>query len=225
MTMLMTMLRSTLTTMLTTMTRGSRARILCAVGAALVVALTVSACTSGDGGAARGDANAAAEQPSELPDLASCPAATGQPATGERALSEVVLPCLDGSGGELTVGEAPGVPTVVNLWASWCTPCRDELPLFEQLYEAADPAALRVIGVASRDSASFAADLAQDLGLSFPNGFDDNGDVMIAGVIRNLPGTLFLDADGGVAFIKADAVISSYAELVALVQEHLGVIL
>lgn len=214
-------------TMTMPMTRGSRARLLCAVAAALAAALAVSGCASGDGGAARGDPDAAAEQPSELPselpDLADCPPATGQPATGEQTLSELVLPCLDGSGGELTVGEAPGIPTVINLWASWCTPCRDELPIFEQLYEAADPAALRVLGVASRDSASFAADLAQDLGLSFPNGFDDNGDVMIAGVIRNLPGTLFLDADGGVAFIKADAVISNHAELVALVQEHLGV--
>ena len=183
--------------------------------------LALAGCTSGDDGADSGQS--AEEELQGVPDLTDCPDPTGQPATGEQTLPALSLPCLDAGGGDLTLGEAPGVPLVLNLWATWCRPCIEELPLFEDLHLAADPMQLRVIGVNSRDSASFAADLIEELDLTFPNGFDDNGDVMVAALVRNLPGTVLVDADGAVAFVKRDKVIATYAELVALVQEHLGV--
>jgi hypothetical protein len=46
---------------------------------------------------------------------------------------------------------------------------------------------------------------------------------MVAAGVRNLPGTIFLDANGGLTFVKRDKVIETYEELVALVQGHLGV--
>lgn len=188
------------------------------------VALALTGCTSSAGGVAQvGDAGSSSGQQADLPDLADCPEPTGRPATGQQVLPELTLDCLDAGGGVLALGQAPGVPMVVNLWASWCAPCREELPLFEDLQVAADPAALRVVGVASRDNASFAADLVEELGLTFANAVDDNGDLMVAGLVRNLPATMFIDADGGLVFVKRDAVIDTYAELVALVQEHLGV--
>ncbi|MGI8722844.1 MAG: TlpA family protein disulfide reductase [Geodermatophilaceae bacterium] len=184
--------------------------------------LAMAGCTSGADGA---DSGRSVEQELQgVPDLTDCPAPTGQPATGEQSLPELSLPCLDAGGGDLALGEAPGVPLVLNLWASWCRPCIAELPLFEDLYSAVDPSQLQVIGVNSRDSASFAADLVEELDLTFANGFDDNGDVMVAALVRNLPGTVFIDAGGAVAFVKRDKVIETYTELVALVQQHLGVV-
>ncbi len=189
--------------------------------ALLTAVLALAGCASGDVAADSGPSADAELQ--GLPDLTDCPDPTGQPATGEQTLPQLRLPCLDAGGGDLILGEAPGVPLVVNLWATWCRPCVAELPLFEDLHAAADPAELRVIGVNSRDSASFAADLVEELDLTFANGFDDNGDVMVATLVRNLPATVFVDASGAVAFVKRDKVIETYAELVGLVQEHLGV--
>lgn len=158
----------------------------------------------------------------QLPDLADCPAPTGNPATGEQALPELSLPCMDEGGGQLTLGEAPGVPMVLNLWATWCTACRDELPLFSQLYGASDREQLLVAGVVTRDGARLAAEFAVDLGIDFPSGLDENGDLYVDQGLRGLPGTFFVDADGSIVHAEL-APITSYEDLVALVREHLGV--
>lgn len=155
--------------------------------------------------------------------LAACPEPTGLPGAGAEVPAELVLPCLGGDG-ELTLGQTMAVPSVVTLWASWCGPCREELPLFEQLAGAADPGALAVLGVNARDSPEIGADLAADLGLSFPSGVDENGDLMVDLGIANLPVTLFLDAGGSVV-ARTVAPVSSYEELTGLVAEHLGVAL
>lgn len=187
------------------------------VTVAAVIAL--SGCGSDDPGTgSRGSTDAA----QELPDLTDCPAATGQPATGEVTLPKLSLPCLDGDGGKLTLGEAPGAPMVVNLWATWCTACREELPLFSQLYRATDRGQLLVAGVVTRDGPGLAAEFVVDLGIDFPSALDDNGDLYVAQGLRGLPGTFFVNAEGGIAHAEL-APITSYEDLVALVQQHLGV--
>jgi thiol-disulfide isomerase/thioredoxin len=129
---------------------------------------------------------------------------------------------LDEGGGQLTLGEAPGVPMVLNLWATWCTACRDELPLFSQLDGASDREQLLVAGVVTRDSPGLAAEFAVDLGIDFPSGLDENGDLYVDQGLRGLPGTFFVDAGGSIVHAEL-APITSYEDLVALVQEHLGV--
>lgn len=192
-------------------------------GGAVLVALTVlvlGGCSAGE--AAPSSAGASGQSVADLPDLADCPAPTGRPALGEQTLPELRLPCLDGSGSELVVGEAPGRPMVLNLWASWCGPCRDELPDFDALYAAADASELLVIGVVTRDSPGLAAEFALDLELDFPSGLDEDGDLYAEQGLRGLPGTFFVTADGRVAHAEL-APIPDYAALVALVQKHLAV--
>lgn len=185
-----------------------------------VAALVIVGCTS-DGPAA-GRASTA-EELQGLPDLTDCPEPSGVPAAGESTLPDLTLPCLDSSGGELVVGQAPGRPLVVNLWASWCGPCREELPDFQKLYETTDPDQLLVLGIVTRDSPGLAAEFAQDLGVDFPSGWDENGDVYIAEGLRGLPATFFVNADGSVAHAEL-APIASYDDLVVLVDRHLGVV-
>ncbi len=194
-----------------------RRRRIVLVLVAAVVAL--AGCTS-DSGSAQSAGSAA--EAANLPDLADCPAPRGMPATGEQTLPELSLPCLDSGGGELTLGEAPGVPLVVNLWATWCTSCRDELALFSQLYAATDREQLLVVGVVTRDGPGLAAEFVIDLGIEFPSGIDENGDLYVAKGLRGLPGTFFVNADGSIAHAEL-APITSYGDLVGLVQEHLGV--
>ena len=92
--------------------------------------------------------------------------------------------CL--GGGRLDLGKAPGVPTVVNLWASWCGPCREELPLMQQL-AAADAGKVRVVGVVSKDGLPQAESFAEDTGITFPSAFDGQGDLMAGVGINVLP--------------------------------------
>ncbi|PWW21690.1 thiol-disulfide isomerase/thioredoxin [Geodermatophilus normandii] len=151
-------------------------------------------------------------------ELTACPEQPEEPAAGE--LSGVApIECF--TGGTLDLGRAPGAPTVLNLWASWCGPCREELPLVQQLADLAGDR-VRVVGVISQDGVPQAASFADDAGVTLPGAFDGRGDVAAALGLRGLPHTVFLAADGSVAFVRTGAV-ESLDELRGLVAEHLGV--
>lgn len=179
----------------------------------LAVGLAVAGCT-GEAGSPPTDTVAAAS------DLPACPA-TGSAAAGEDTLPGLDFPCLSGVT-PFPLGDAPGVPTVLNLWAPWCAPCREELPLFQELHVNAPPAALRVLGLVERDTAASSVAYANEVGLQFPNGLDAGGDLMTEQGLNGLPATYFLRPDGQVAFRQIGP-IASYADLRALVAEHLGV--
>ena len=151
--------------------------------------------------------------------LQPCPEQPDRPAAGAELLPPLVFDCL--GGGTLDLGRAPGVPTVVNLWASWCGPCREELPHVQQLAELAGDR-LRVVGVISRDGEPQATSFAADAGATFPGAFDGQGDLMIELGLRGLPYTYLLDADGGIVHVQVGPVHST-DELRSLVTEHLGV--
>ncbi len=185
----------------------------------LALGLALGGCTSGaaeePGGAA------ATPTPDPLAALAPCPEQPDRTAEGAETLPAVELTCP--GGGSFDLGRAPGVPTVVNLWASWCGPCREELPLVQQLAEAGGDR-LAVVGVISRDGAPQAASFAADAGATFPSAFDGDGELMAELGLGGLPYTYLLDADGGVAHVQVGPV-ADLAELEGLVAEHLGVTL
>jgi cytochrome c biogenesis protein CcmG, thiol:disulfide interchange protein DsbE len=110
---------------------------------------------------------------------------------------------------------------VVNLWASWCGPCREELPLVQQLADAGGDR-LSVVGVISRDGAPQAGSFAADAGATFPSAFDADGELMAELGLGALPYTYLLGADGGIAHVQVGPV-ADLAELEGLVAEHLGV--
>ena len=88
-----------------------------------------------------------------------------------------------------------GAPVVVNIWASWCAPCRAEMPLLERA-AAAYEGRVTVLGVDSRDTPSEAADFLEDVGVSYPNVFDRSGEIRRALELRGFPTTYFFDAEG-----------------------------
>lgn len=180
--------------------------------AALVVAV-VAGCTSG------GDDEPSIARPAtSAPTGPAC--STGSPATGAGVLPDLTLPCL-GSSGSIPLRALAGTPTVVNLWASWCAPCREELPAFTRLY--ADAAGrVRVLGVASTDRAAAAAAYAADAKLPFPSVLDADGELLRMLGRRGLPATVLLDADGRVREIYQGAPLTD-ATLRALVRAKLGV--
>jgi thiol-disulfide isomerase/thioredoxin len=113
-----------------------------------------------------------------------------------RALPAVTLPSLSEGEPALDVGSLHG-PAVVNLWATWCQPCRKELPAFQQV-SAARPD-VRFVGVDISEDAAKARDFLADLGVTFDQYLDDRGDLTDALGTAVLPVTLVVDADGKVA--------------------------
>jgi cytochrome c biogenesis protein CcmG, thiol:disulfide interchange protein DsbE len=189
-----------------------------AATAALLLAGLLAGCSSGDATsplASRGNnpADAAAEN------LLPCPEQAGTAAAGAELLPPLNFDCL--GGGTLDLGRAPGAPTVVNLWASWCGPCREELPLMQQLADTAG-GQVAVVGVVSKDGTEQATAFAADAGASFPSAFDGEGELMTELGLNALPYTYLLDADGAIAYTQVGPV-DSVDELRALVAEHLGV--
>ncbi|TFV48514.1 TlpA disulfide reductase family protein [Blastococcus sp. TF02A-35] len=184
-----------------------------AVAAAALLALAACGSEEPDAGGGRQEPAAAESE------LTPCPEQEGTAAAADAP--DLALDCL--GGGTLDLGRAPGVPTVLNLWASWCGPCRAELPLFQQLSEAAGDQ-LRVLGVDSQDGRPQGVSFALDAGLTFPSAYDLEGDLAAELGLQGLPHSVFLAADGSVAHVQAGE-ISSYDELRGLVAEHLGVAL
>lgn len=191
------------------------------LAAALVGALLVG-CTDDSAGPAGSGSTGSDPAGADLPatDLADCPQFPAADAPVDGGLPLLVFPCLAGAS-QLSFGGPVGQPMVLNLWASWCGPCREELPIFERLYdEAADQ--VLVVGLVQRDTSRSSLAYAAELDLGFPSGLDDTGQ-WLTEVGRNaLPITYFVNADGTLAHEQLIP-ITSYDELTALIAEHLDV--
>ena len=148
-----------------------------------------------------------------------CPEQPDEPSAGGSAVPALTFDCL--GGGTLDLTRAPGVPTVVNLWASWCGPCREELPLMQELADTAGDR-VRVVGIVSKDGEPQAESFGADAGVTFPNAFDGEGDLMAELGLNALPYTMFLAADGTLVHSELGPVEST-EELQELVAAYLGV--
>ena len=213
-----------------------RVRHFGAVVLAAVVPLALSACGTTASGAgtpvastsaadAAGPGSSAVATPVDATLVAQaalqpCPASVSSAATGDRVLPDATLPCL-GGGPAVRLSGLGGAPTVMNVWATWCTECRAELPLLAHLASATP--AVRVVGVDVQDDPSSALSLLAQAGVHYPSVRDDAGstkaDLQWG---SGLPVTLFVRADGTVAFEQHGA-LQSQEQLDGLVHEHLGV--
>jgi thiol-disulfide isomerase/thioredoxin len=132
----------------------------------------------------------------------------------------VTLPCF--AGGAPVRLDALKRPAVFNLWASWCGPCRAELPVFQRFTDASG-GSVEVLGVVTQDTRTAAAAFAEDVSVTFPSVFDADSTVQRSGLTPVvLPVTLFVDADGHVRHVEA-APIPDLSTLDDLVARYLGV--
>ncbi len=101
-------------------------------------------------------------------------------------------------GGEVVLSEQKGKGVIINLWASWCPPCRAEMPAIQSVYEANRDRGLEVLAVNTtyQDSEQAAADFVAEYGLTFPIPLDRTGAVARQYQLRALPSTFFVDREG-----------------------------
>jgi thiol-disulfide isomerase/thioredoxin len=151
--------------------------------------------------------------------LKGCPA-EGVQSTSPSALPDLQLSCLGGSS-EVPLRRLTGAPTVLNLWASWCAPCKEELPAFSRLSTAAR-GKLRVVGVASKDIPDRSVQYAGQTGMTFSSLQDPDGTLLRSLRRTGLPATVLLTADGSVADVYQGAPLTD-TTLRALVKDKLGV--
>jgi thiol-disulfide isomerase/thioredoxin len=184
--------------------------------AAALLALT--ACTNGTA------SPKSTGEPTPIVGIDECPkpetllAKAEQPTKGNR-LPDVTLPCL-GHGGTVALRALGKVPTVVNLWGSWCFPCRTEMPQFQQVH-AALGAKVRFLGVDTKDFDRPARVAIQNAAITYANVTDPDEKVGNALSARSLPTTVIVGADGLIKNVHVGELTG--AELRALLTKHVGV--
>jgi cytochrome c biogenesis protein CcmG, thiol:disulfide interchange protein DsbE len=120
---------------------------------------------------------------------------------GEREPApEVELPRLDGKG-DASLADYRGHVVVLNFWASWCEPCRDESPLLQRWHQRLDKQGATVLGVDVQDISGDALDFVAEYGLTYPMLRDGPGDVRDDYGILGLPETFVIDRRGRVAAV------------------------
>ena len=110
------------------------------------------------------------------------------------ALPALTLACL-GPGPDVSLDRLTGRPTLLNLWATWCLPCREEMPLLQEAFVRYGQD-VRFLGVDTQDSPEGAASLVSDLGIGYPQVLDPDGELLSALGVRGLPVTLAIDESG-----------------------------
>ena len=127
-----------------------------------------------------------------------------------------MLDGLDTTTSSVSLVSLAGRPVVVNFWASWCVPCRTEMPALEAAHERFG-GRVAFVGVDHQDDRASAVRLVAQTGVTYESGFDPQGTVAAYG-LYGLPTTLLVSADGVVVAEVTGAVTEQ--RLLAMIHDH-----
>ena len=127
------------------------------------------------------------------------PAALVSPGMGVEAKEgslapDFLLKTLDG--GEIRLSDLRGKGVIVNLWATWCKPCKREMPQFVAAYDRYQAEGLEIIAMNVQESPSIIQPFVDDFGMDFPVPLDKRGAASDEYRIIGLPTTYFIDREG-----------------------------
>jgi len=97
---------------------------------------------------------------------------------------------------QLSLDEFKGKGVVLNFWATWCGPCREEMPLFEETWSKYNDENVVFLGINVMDDKSNAQEFIDSIGVTYPNLYDPQGNVSRKYNVVALPATFFIDKDG-----------------------------
>ena len=134
-----------------------------------------------------------------------CGGGSGDARTGQPAPA-ITGTALDGTG--IDLAQYRGHPVVVNFWASWCVPCREEFPLFKDRLATLGPAdGLQMVGVLYKDDPAPAQQFTDQFGATWPTVTDADGAIAKAYRVVAPPQTYFIDANGVLQAIQIGEVL------------------
>ncbi len=110
------------------------------------------------------------------------------------AAADFTLETLDGT--TISLQGLRGTPVMVTFWASWCGPCRVEIPHMVALYGESAERGFEILAVNMGDSPGQAQEFAEEMGMTFPVLLDRHGEVAYAYHVHGIPTSVFVDAEG-----------------------------
>lgn len=132
----------------------------------------------------------------------------GQPAPGFSLVSP--------EGDRFDLSDYAGQVVLVNMWATWCPPCKAEMPAINSFYEAHREQGFTVLAVNSQEDARTVNAFIQAGGFSFPVLLDTKAEVMELYQVRGLPTSFIIDRDGAIRHVQTGAITEKQLEQIVL---------
>lgn len=121
------------------------------------------------------------------------------------------LPVI-GSKGTTSLAKLRGKVVVLNIWASWCPPCRDEAPVLEKTWRRIAPAGATVLGVTWNDTETDSLAFIRKAGLTYPQARDVGGSFAKAYGTKGLPETFVIDRQGRITAARRGEVDADFLD-------------
>ncbi|MBB4637928.1 TlpA family protein disulfide reductase [Longimicrobium terrae] len=127
-------------------------------------------------------------------------------------------------GGPASLQALRGTPVLLNVWATWCHPCRDEIPALEKLHREFSGAGLRVVGVSIDQGGQDAAirGFLKDFNATYPVWLDPEGEITVTYATMGVPNTFLIGRDGTLLWKHVGPVKETDPALRALIQKELA---
>jgi len=120
----------------------------------------------------------------------------GRPIRGQPA-PDFTLDLLDGS--SMTLSELRGQVMVLNIWATWCPSCKDEMPDLQTVWEEYEDDGVVIVGLVYQDEVALVQEMLTFYGITFPQGMDVGDNISTAYGITGVPETFIVDQQGNIA--------------------------
>lgn len=128
-------------------------------------------------------------------------AATSLASSGLEGQSAPDFALKSSTGENLRLSEYRGDVVMINFWATWCGPCRQEMPLLDELYSRYQRVGFNLLGVNIDDDSRRAMKMVEELGVDFPVLFDARKEVSKLYEVEAMPVTVLVDREGTVRYV------------------------
>jgi cytochrome c biogenesis protein CcmG/thiol:disulfide interchange protein DsbE len=128
---------------------------------------------------------------------------------------DFTLARLDGKG-TISSADLRGRPLVINFWASWCEPCKEEVPRFQAAWETYEDEGVTVLGVDLRDTPANAREFVREEGITYPVVVDPDETLAKALNVAGLPETFFVDSKWSFQAVGSGSEVGNHSGTVVL---------